>query len=197
MRAWTIRDSLELYQVPQWGRGFFDVDEQGNLVVRPRGPEGPGIALPTLLEDLRQRGLRTPLLLRFSDILAARVRRLADAFRTAAGEYGYRGRFRGVYPIKVNQQRPVVEEIVAFGAEFGIGLEAGSKPELLIALALLDTPDALIICNGYKDRAYIETALLAQKLGRQVIIIMDRMGELETIVAAAKDLDIQIGRAHV
>ena len=99
MRAWTIRDSLELYQVPQWGRGFFGVDEQGNLVVQPRGPEGPAIPLPTLVEDLRQRGLRTPLLLRFSDILAARVRRLADAFRTAAAEYGYKGRFRGVYPI--------------------------------------------------------------------------------------------------
>src|SRR5215468_695104 len=146
MRAWTIRDSVELYQVPQWGRGFFGVDEHGNLVVQPRGQDGPSISLPGLVDDLRQRGLRTPLLLRFSDILASRVRRLADAFRTAAAEYGYRGKFRGVYPIKVNQQRPVVEEIVAFGSEFGIGLEAGSKPELLIALALLDTPEALIIC---------------------------------------------------
>jgi arginine decarboxylase len=191
MRAWTIRDSVELYQVPQWGRGFFGVDEQGNLVVQPRGPDGPGIALPTLVEDLRQRGLRTPLLLRFSDILAARVRRLAGAFAGAAAEYGYKGRFRGVYPIKVNQQRPVVEEIVAFGAESGIGLEAGSKPELLIALALLDTPDALIICNGYKDRAYIETALLAQRLGRRPVIVIDRFHELDLVIKAAAELGIK------
>src|SRR5262245_8808669 len=194
MRAWTIRDSVELYQVPQWGRGFFGVDEQGNLVVQPRGPDGPGIALPTLVEDLRQRGLRTPLLLRFSDILASRVRRLAEAFRTAAGEYGYRGKFRGVYPIKVNQQRPVVEEIVAFGAECSIGLEAGSKPELLIALALLDTQDALIICNGYKDRAYIETALLAQRLGRRPVIVIDRFHELDLVIKAAAELGI---RPHI
>src|SRR5262245_33468571 len=194
MRAWTVRDSVELYQVPQWGRGFFGVDEEGNLGVPPRGPEGPGISLPSLVEDLRQRGLRTPLLLRFSDILAARVRRLAGAFAGAAAEYGYKGRFRGVYPIKVNQQRPVVEEIVAFGAEFGIGLEAGSKPELLIALALLDTPDALIICNGYKDRAYIETALLAQRLGRRPVIVIDRFHELDLVIKAAAELGI---RPHI
>ena len=149
-------------------------------------PERPRHRAPALVEDLRQRGLRTPLLLRFSDILAARVRRLADAFLTAAAEYGYKGKFRGVYPIKVNQQRPVVEEIVAFGAEFGIGLEAGSKPELLIALALLDTPDALIICNGYKDRAYIETALLAQRLGRRPVIVIDRFHELDLVIKASR-----------
>ncbi len=191
MRAWTIRDSLELYQVQQWGRGFFGIDAEGDLRVQPHGADGPGVSLVSLVEDLRQRGLRTPLLLRFSDILAERVKRLSEAFAGAANEYGYRGRFRGVYPIKVNQQRPVVEEIVSLGAEFGIGLEAGSKPELLIALALLDTKDALIICNGYKDRAYIETALLGQRLGRRPVIVIDRFHELDLVIKAAAELGIR------
>jgi arginine decarboxylase len=191
MHAWTIRDSLELYNVQNWGRGFFGVNDAGQLEVRPRGESGPAIALPALVEDLRQRGLRTPMLLRFPDILKARVRRLANAFATASSAYNYSGKFRGVYPIKVNQQRRVVEELVGFGAEYGIGLEAGSKPELLIALALLDTPNALIICNGYKDRAYIETALLAQRLGRTPMIVIDRFHEIELVVKVASELGIK------
>ncbi|HEY8121188.1 MAG TPA: biosynthetic arginine decarboxylase [Myxococcota bacterium] len=194
MHAWTIRDSLETYNVQNWGRGFFSVNESGQLEVRPRGESGPAIALPALVEDLRQRGLRSPMLLRFPDILNARVRRLADAFTSASAAYSYNGKFRGVYPIKVNQQRRVVEELVAFGAEHGIGLEAGSKPELLIALALLDTPNALIICNGYKDRAYIETALLAQRLGRTPMIVIDRFHEIELVVKVASELGI---RPHI
>jgi arginine decarboxylase len=194
MHAWTIRDSLELYNVQNWGRGFFGVNESGQVEVRPRGESGPAIALPALVEDLRQRGLRSPMLLRFPDILNARVARLASAFATASSAYSYSGKFRGVYPIKVNQQRRVVEELVAFGAEHGIGLEAGSKPELLIALALLDTPNALIICNGYKDRAYIETALLAQRLGRMPVIVIDRFHEIELVVKVASELGI---RPHI
>ncbi|HEU4431226.1 MAG TPA: biosynthetic arginine decarboxylase [Myxococcota bacterium] len=191
MHAWTIRDSLELYNLQNWGRGFFGVNESGQVEVRPRGEGGPAIALPALVEDLRQRGLRTPMLLRFPDILNARVRRLAEAFRSASSAYSYNGKFRGVYPIKVNQQRRVVEELVEFGAQHGIGLEAGSKPELLIALALLDTPNALIICNGYKDRAYIETALLAQRLGRTPVIVIDRFHEIELVVKVASELGIK------
>jgi arginine decarboxylase len=194
MHAWTIRDSLELYNVQNWGRGFFGVNESGQVEVRPRGESGLAIALPALVEDLRQRGLRSPMLLRFPDILAARVNRLANAFATASSAYSYTGKFRGVYPIKVNQQRRVVEELVSFGAEHGIGLEAGSKPELLIALALLDTPNALIICNGYKDRAYIETALLAQRLGRTPVIVIDRFHEIELVVKVASELGI---RPHI
>jgi len=194
MHAWTIRDSLELYNVQNWGRGFFGVNESGQVEVRPRGESGPAIALPALVEDLRQRGLRSPMLLRFPDILNARVARLASAFATASSAYSYNGKFRGVYPIKVNQQRRVVEELVAFGAKHGIGLEAGSKPELLIALALLDTPNALIICNGYKDRAYIETALLAQRLGRTPVIVIDRFREIELVVKVASELGI---RPHI
>jgi arginine decarboxylase len=191
MRPWTIRDSLELYNVSAWGRGYFDIDEGGQLVVRPHGADGPGVALPTLVEDLLRRGLRTPVLMRFSDLLASRIATLAGTFERAITEYEYGGRFRGVYPIKVNQQRHVVEEIVAYGAEHGIGLEAGSKPELLIALAMLDTKDALIICNGYKDRAYVETALLAQRLGRTPVIVIDRFQELDVVLKTASELGIR------
>jgi arginine decarboxylase len=191
MRGWTIRDSLDLYNVANWGQGFFDINEQGRLRVQPRGPNGPGIDLLELVQDLKRRGQRTPLLIRFSDILAARVQGLVGAFEGAIRDYGYKGRYRGVYPIKVNQQRHVVEEIVQYGAAAGVGLEAGSKPELLIALAVLDTPGALIVCNGYKDRAYIETALLAQRLGRTPIIVIDRFHEIDLVVKTASELGIR------
>jgi arginine decarboxylase len=196
MRGWTVRDSAELYNVAAWGAGFFGVNEKGHVEVRPHGSGNGslGIDLLDLVQDLDRRGLRTPLLVRFSDILAARVHGLCMAFSKAIGEYGYGGKFRGVYPIKVNQQRHVVEEIVQYGAADGVGLEAGSKPELLIALAILDTPGALIICNGYKDRAYIETALLAQRLGRTPIIVVDRFREVDLIVRTSRELGI---RPHI
>ncbi len=194
MRGWTVRDSLELYNVTAWGAGFFTVNDKGHVEVRPRGEQGPGIDLLDLVQDLDQRGLRTPLLVRFSDIIASRVRGLCGAFSRAISDYGYKGGFRGVYPIKVNQQRHVVEEIVEYGAAEKVGLEAGSKPELLIALAILDTPGALIICNGYKDRAYIETALLAQRLGRIPIIVVDRFRELDLIIRTSRELQI---RPHI
>jgi arginine decarboxylase len=190
MRGWTIKDSLELYNVPNWGEGYFGINEAGRLEVHPPGPDQLHVDLLELVQDLKRRGLRTPLLIRFSDLLASRVDQLVDSFETAIGQYEFQGRFRGVYPIKVNQQRQVVEEIVQFGASKGIGLEAGSKPELLIALALLDTPDALIICNGYKDRAYIETALLAQKLGRTPLIVIDRFEEIDLVIKTASELGI-------
>ena len=138
MRGWTVRDSMELYNVNSWGAGFFTISEKGHVEVRPRGENGPSIDLLDLLQDLKQRGLRTPMLLRFSDILASRVQGLCDAFNKAISEYGYGGVYRGVYPIKVNQQRHVVEEVVEFGAPYRVGLEVGSKPELLIALAILE-----------------------------------------------------------
>ena len=196
MNNWNIQKSLELYKVPAWGRGYFGVNRAGHVTVRAGagGADGTGgageIDLHELVEDLRERGLRTPLLLRFSNVLEQRIENLARAFDTAMREHHYRGRFRGVYPIKVNPQRHVVEEVVAFGAARGIGLEAGSKPELLIALALLDTRDALIICNGYKDRAYIETALLAQRLGRQPVIVIERAREVELVLKVASELGI-------
>jgi arginine decarboxylase len=194
MHGWTISDSAELYGVKNWGAGFFTINDKGHVEVRPRANGGPGIDLLELVGDLERRGLRPPLLVRFSDILAARVKGLAESFERAIGEYGYKGRYRGVYPIKVNQQRHVVEEIVQHGAPHRVGLEAGSKPELLVALALLDTPDALIVCNGYKDRAYIETALLAQRIGRYPIIVIDRFREIDLVVKTSRELGI---RPHI
>ena len=191
MRGWTINDSLELYNIPHWGQGFFDINAEGHIEVRPRRGDAPGIDLLELVQDLKRRGLRTPLLIRFTEVLASRIEQLSNSFGKAIEAYEYRGRFRGVYPIKVNQQRHVVEEMIEFGAPHGIGLEAGSKPELLIALALLDTPDALIVCNGYKDRAYIETALLAQKLGRTPMIVIDRFDEIDLVIKTARELGIQ------
>jgi arginine decarboxylase len=190
-RGWTVRDSLELYNVTNWGDGFFDVNAEGRVEVRPRRDRGPGIDLLELVQSLERRGLRTPLLVRFSDILATRVQGLCHTFRRAMKEYGYQGRYRGVYPIKVNQQRHVVEEIVQHGTEQRVGLEAGSKPELLVALALLDTPEALIVCNGYKDRAYVELALLAQRLGRTPIVVIDRFHEIDLVIKTSRELGIR------
>ena len=191
LRAWTIRDSLELYNVNGWGRDFFTINDAGNIEVTPAGPGSARIDLKELVDDLRSRGLKLPLLIRFSDILRTRIQQLAGSFQQAIVENEYKGAYRGVYPIKVNQQRHIVEELIEYGRPTNLGIEAGSKPELLVALALQDNPEALILCNGYKDRAYIETAMLAQKLGRQIIIIIDRMGELETILACARDLEVR------
>ena len=197
MSEWTPQQSSDLYRVPDWGAGFFSVSTEGNLLVHPRrkvesrGDVPQEIDLPKLVEELERRGLRRPVLIRFSDILATRIAEIAGCFEEAVAENEYSGRWRGVYPIKVNQQAHVVQEIVEFGAPFGVGLEAGSKPELLIGLALLDTPNALLICNGYKDRAYIETALLAQSLGRNPVIVIDRYSEIELIIKAAASLGIK------
>jgi len=191
LRAWTIKDSTELYNVSGWGRDFFAINEAGNVEVTPAGPGSLKVDLKELADDLRSRGLNLPLLIRFSDILKTRVEQLCGAFQQAIAENEYRGSYRGVYPIKVNQQRHVVEELVEYGRPFNLGIEAGSKPELLVALAVQDNPEALILCNGYKDKAFIETALLAQKLGRRVVITMDRMGELDTILNASRELDLR------
>jgi len=174
LRAWTVKDSLELYNVSGWGRDFFSINDAGHVQVTPAGPGSHPIDLKELIDDLRERGLNLPILIRFSDILRTRVEQLCGSFQQAIAENDYKGSYRGVYPIKVNQQRHVVEELIEYGRPFNLGLEAGSKPELLVALALQENPEALIVCNGYKDRAYIETALLAQKLGRKVIIVVDR-----------------------
>lgn len=191
LRAWTVKDSLELYNVGGWGKDFFSINEAGNVAVTPAGPGSIEIDLKELVDDLRSRGLSLPILIRFSDILRTRIAQLSGAFQHAIADHDYKGGFRPVYPIKVNQQRHVVEELMQHGRPFNLGIEAGSKPELLVALALQENPEALILCNGYKDRAFIETALLAQKLGRRVVITMDRVGELETILSASSDLGLR------
>lgn len=191
VRAWTSHDSAELYNVEAWGDGYFRIDEQGDLIVTPSGPKGPSLNLKTLVDDLQGRGLRLPVVIRFSDILANRVKRIWQAFQDAIEEFDYQGQYKGVYPIKVNQERLVVEELVRFGAPYNLGLEAGSKPELLIALAMQSNKDALIICNGYKDAEYIELALTSLKMGRQLVIVLDRFAEIRTVIQATKRLGIR------
>jgi arginine decarboxylase len=194
IRAWTTKDSSALYNVPGWSNGYFRINEAGHLEATPSGAEGPHVDLYELVLDLQRRGLGMPLLMRFSDILHSRVKALVDCFDNAIREYGYRGRYRGVYPIKVNQQHQVVEELVRFGRPYGLGLEAGSKPELLAGLALLDNPDALLVLNGYKDAEYMETALLSQKLGRYPIVVIDRYRELDLLLQVSRRLGI---RPHI
>ena len=194
IRAWTTNDSAALYNVAGWSNGYFRINDAGHVEVSPSGPEGPSVDLYDLVLDLQRRGLGMPLLMRFSDIIHSRVRALVGCFESAIREYGYRGRYRGVYPIKVNQQHQVVEELVRFGQPYGLGLEAGSKPELLAGLAMLDSPDALLVLNGYKDAEYMETALLSQKLGRYPIVVIDRHRELELLLQVARRLGI---RPHI
>ena len=191
LRAWTVRDSAELYQLPAWGKDTYAIDARGHLLVRPKGEDGPSFSLPLLVEDLRNRGIELPMLLRVSDVLEQRVKALAGTFDAAIQECSFAGRYRPVFPIKVNQQRDVVEELVDFGRDHALGLEAGSKPELLIVLAHMTNPDGLVICNGYKDLSYIETAVLAKKMGLHTIIVLDRFEELETVIEVSQRLGLR------
>ena len=194
LRAWTVRDSAELYQLSAWGNDTYAINPQGELIVRPKGSDGPSFSLPALVEDLRDRGIELPMLLRVSDVLEQRVKALAGAFDGAIRECSFTGRYRPVFPIKVNQQRDVVEELVEFGRDHALGLEAGSKPELLVVLAHMTNPDGLVICNGYKDLSYIETAMLAKKMGLHSIIVIDRFEELETVIEVSHRLGL---RPHI
>ena len=180
-RRWTPADSLDLYNIRGWGNNYFSVDGHGHMVVHPGGQGSPAIDLKELVDEVRERGIGLPLLIRFSEIIKARVVELNEAFGRAISEYGYQGAYRGVYPIKVNQDRYLVERLVGYGRPYHFGLEAGSKPELLAVMAMLEDEDALIICNGYKDEEYIETALLASKLGRHVILVVEKPSELPLI----------------
>jgi arginine decarboxylase len=191
LETWSVKKSASLYNVAGWSNGFFTINEQGRTCVTPKGPNGPSLDLYELVNDLVDRGLRAPILLRFPDIVEARVKTLAESFQNAFQTFGYKGKYRGVYPIKVNQQRHLVEAMLRAGSETGLGIEAGSKPELLAALSLLDSPEALTICNGFKDKEYIETALLASRLGRNIIVVIDRYQELPLLLSIAKSLDIR------
>ena len=177
LRAWTINDSTELYNVNGWGRGFFSINDSGNLQVTPAGAGSQPIDLKDLVDDLRSRGLNLPLLIRFSDLLRTRVEQLCGAFQQAIADSDYRGTFRGVYPIKVNQLHEVVEEILDAGRPFRMGLECGSKTELVAALPHITDDDILLICNGVKDDQMLELMLAAQRLGRNVIPVMEKFGE--------------------
>ena len=191
MRSWSTQDSTELYNVRNWGRDYFRVNDQGKVEVTPAGPRQGGIDLKLLVDDLVRRDLQLPLLVRFTDILEHRLKTLANAFKGAIKEYEYEGHFRGVYPVKVNQQRHLVEDIVRFSEAHHMGLEAGSKPELLIVLALMDDPQALIICNGYKDAEFIETALMAKKLGRNPIIVVEKFSEFKLVCDVSERVGVR------
>ena len=190
MIKWRIEDSEELYNIPGWGRNYFSVNERGHMVVTPRAGYA-SVDLKEVIDELQVRDIGTPVLLRFPDILDNRIEKISNCFRQAAEQYDYKGQSYSIYPIKVNQMRPVVEEIVSYGKKFNIGLEAGSKPELHAVLATNIAENALIICNGYKDESYIELALLAQKMGRRIYLVVEKLNELRMIADISKRLKVR------
>ena len=189
---WRIDDSLDLYHVNAWGKGYFGINDAGHVVVRPDTRPERDIDLYEVIEGLQARDLTTPVVVRFSDILAHRLKHLHDAFAQAIAENDYRNRYAAVFPIKVNQQRLVVEEVYRYGAQFGFGLEVGSKPELLAVMAMTENaPDRLIICNGFKDDSYIEAVTLATKLGRTIIPVVENFEELSLILKHADKYQVR------
>jgi len=188
---WSIEKSEQLYRLPGWGDPYFSINSAGHLTVSPQGDRGGTLDLYELVQSLRQRSLNLPLLIRFPDILKDRIERLNSAFSKAIGRYNYKGVYRGVFPVKCNQQRHLVESFVRYGERHQFGLEAGSKPELMIAMAMLSTPGALLICNGYKDREYLEKAILARRLGKNCIIVLEQVEEVAEVIAASRRLGIR------
>jgi arginine decarboxylase len=190
MRKWRIEDSIELYNVNGWGQDYFNINEKGNVVVKPKR-SGTEIDMKELIDELEIRDVGFPVLLRFPDILDDRIESLSRCFKNASEEYGFKGDYFSIFPIKVNQVKPVVEEIMRYGKKFNIGLEAGSKPELHAVLATTANTDALIVCNGYKDETFIELALLAQKMGRKIFIVVEKLNELKFIISISKRIKVQ------
>ena len=190
MRKWRIEDSAELYNIKGWGVDYFSINEKGNVIVTPQ-KEGASVDLKELLDELMISDVSTPVLVRFPDILDDRIKSLSKCFKSASQEYEYKAQNFIIYPIKVNQMRPVVEEIISHGKKFNIGLEAGSKPELHAVIAINTDPESLIICNGYKDEDYIELALLAQKMGKRIFLVVEKLNELKLIASIAKRLKIK------
>lgn len=191
LQRWGVEDSVELYGIRTWGAGFFDVSENGEVVVCPHGAKGPQIPLLEIIAGLHERGYDMPVLLRVENILSSRIAHIHESFRKAIRTLGYKGDYRGVFPIKVNQQQQVVEQIAQFGSRYHHGLEAGSKAELIAAVALMRDPEACIICNGYKDEEFIDLALQAQRLGFNIFIVLEMPGELEVVLERAAALGIR------
>ncbi len=188
---WSIDAARALYNIRRWGAKYFDINEAGHVVARPQQDAGVAVDLTDVTEEARSRGLKFPLLIRFQDILRHRVESLNQAFRDAITEYNYQGRYRGVFPIKVNQLREVVEEILDAGKPFEFGLEVGSKPELFAGLALQNQMGCLIVCNGYKDAEFIKMALLGIKLGKTVIMVVEKLEELRQIISISKQIGVE------
>jgi arginine decarboxylase len=188
---WDVDAAISTYNVDGWGTGYFTVNAAGNAEVRPLKEKGGAIDILDVVNEARDRGLGFPLVIRFQDLLRHRVESVNCAFQRAIEEYGYKNQYRGVFPIKVNQLREVIEEIVEAGLEFHFGLEAGSKPELVAALAMHKDPESLIICNGYKDRAFVRIALMGRKLGKSVVIVVEKLEELEQAIRASKEVGVE------
>ena len=192
LEEWSIDAAKKKYHIAQWSGGYFDIDDEGNAISKPK-PEDHSvrIRLSDVIEGARQKNLRTPLLIRFQDILQHRVQTINAAFDKSIKEFNYKSGYRGVFPIKVNQLREVVEEILEAGKPYNIGLEVGSKPELFAALAIQKNPKSLIVCNGYKDKSYIQAALLGQKMGKIVVLVIEKMEELSPILEVSKAMGIK------
>jgi len=188
---WDIQAARNLYNIQRWGSKYFDINEAGHVVATPLQEEGIAVDITDVIEEAKGRGLRFPLLIRFQDILRHRVEALNNAFRNSIKEFNYQGQYRGVFPIKVNQLREVVEEILEAGKQFNFGLEVGSKPELFAGLALQPQMGSLIICNGYKDAGFIRMALLGIKLGKRVIMVVEKLEELKQIIAISKQIGVE------
>jgi arginine decarboxylase len=188
---WTIEDAKELYLIDRWGSGYFDVNLDGAVTIAPLQERGRKIAIRDVVEASLEQGLQTPLLIRFQDLLHHRVRALNEAFNNAVSENKFRGMYRGVFPIKVNQLREVVEEILEAGRPFHYGIEVGSKPEVFAGLSVHTDNESLIVCNGYKDDAFIRTAMIGRKLGKKVILIAEKLSEVRAIVRIAKEMNVE------
>lgn len=191
MKTWRIDDSRDLYNIRGWGINYFDINEEGHATVCPLRTKGPSIDLFKLVQELDLLDMPAPILLRFPDILDMRIEKINECFNKSIQEYGFKGSFYDVFPIKVNQQRAVLEEVVRHGKKFNIGLEAGSKPELHAVLANMDNPNALIICNGYKDEDFIELALLAQKMGKNIYVVVEKITELPMIIEISRRIGVK------
>ena len=190
--VWTVAAARATYNIEGWGDGYFDINDAGHVVVRPdKARPDRALDLYELARDLEAQGVALPVLLRFSDILRSRIEALDEKFRNAIQEFEYAGAYTTVYPIKVNQQRHVVEEIVEFGRKSGVGLECGSKPELQAVLALRESTEQLIVCNGYKDEEFMRLALMGQKLGHKVFIVIEQVSELNVLLQVAEQIGVQ------
>src|SRR6266849_1301062 len=188
---WSVDDASSLYMIDRWGGGYFGVDRDGNLTVAPQQENGIGIPIIGALREAQALGLAAPILVRFQDLLRHRVLALNNAFQRAIAEHAYRGSYRGVFPIKVNQLREVVEEILDAGRPFNYGLEVGSKPEMFAGLAIHSDPESLIVCNGYKDASYIRMAMIGRKLGKKIILIAEKLSEVRAITRIAAEMNVE------
>src|SRR5438094_5058573 len=191
MKDWDVESAIATYNVDGWSSGYFTVNAEGNVIAKPLQENGGSIDILEVVNEARSRGLPFPLVIRFQDLLRHRVESVNRVFQDAIKEFGYRNQYRGVFPIKVNQLREVIEEIVDAGQRFHFGLEAGSKPELVAALAMHKDPESLIICNGYKGPAFIRIALLGRKLGKQVILVVEKLEELEQTIRTSKECGVE------